>query len=64
MMKVRVDFDTCDGNAVCMSICHEVFELDDDGVLHVHQDRLTDELHTQLKGAEKSCPTQAIKVED
>ena len=37
-MKVSVDFDTCDGNAVCMSICHQVFELDDAGILHLRQD--------------------------
>ena len=26
-MKVSVDLDTCDGNGVCMSICHEVFDV-------------------------------------
>ena len=30
-MKVAVDLDTCDGNGVCMSICHEVFEVEEDG---------------------------------
>ena len=63
-MKVSVDFDTCDGNAVCMSICHEVFELDDEGLLHVRQEHASEELRTKLKGAEVSCPTQAITVED
>ncbi len=63
-MKVSVDFDTCDGNAVCMSICHQVFELDDAGILHLRQDHPSEELRTQLKGAEVSCPTQAITVED
>ena len=63
-MKVRVDLDTCDGNAVCMSICHDVFELDDDGLLHVHEERADGTLRTQLIGAAKSCPTQAIVVED
>ena len=33
-MEVLVDFDTCDGNGVCMSICREVFDVRDDG-LHV-----------------------------
>jgi ferredoxin len=63
-MKVSVDFDTCDGNAVCMSICHEVFDLDDNGVLHLRQSNPSDKLRTKLKGAEVSCPTQAITVED
>ncbi len=63
-MKVSVDFDTCDGNAVCMSICHEVFQLDDEGFLHVHDENVREELRDKLKGAEVSCPTQAITVED
>ena len=57
-MKVSVDFDTCDGNAVCMSICHEVFDLD------LRQSNPSNKLRTKLKGAEVSCPTQAITVED
>ncbi len=36
-MKVAVDLDTCDGNGVCMSICHEVFDVREDG-LHVLDD--------------------------
>jgi ferredoxin len=62
-MKVAVDLDTCDGNGVCMSICHEVFDVREDG-LHVLQDAPPDELRKQLKGAEVSCPTQAITVKD
>lgn len=62
-MKVSVDLDTCDGNGVCMSICHEVFEVAEDGV-HVLQDEPGEEFRQQLKGAEVSCPTQAITVRD
>ncbi len=62
-MKVAVDLDTCDGNGVCMSICHEVFDVREDG-LHVLDERPRDELRQQIKGAEVSCPTQAITVED
>jgi ferredoxin len=62
-MKVAVDLDTCDGNGVCMSICHEVFDVREDG-LHVLQDAPGDELREQLKGAQVSCPTQAITVKD
>ncbi len=62
-MKVLVDLDTCDGNGVCMSICHEVFDVREDG-LHVLQDEPPAELRQQLKGAEQSCPTQAIIVKD
>ena len=62
-MKVSVDLDTCDGNGVCMSICHEVFDVQEDG-LHVLQEEPPEELRQQLIGAEVSCPTQAIMVKD
>lgn len=62
-MKVAVDLDTCDGNGVCMSICHQVFDVREDG-LHVLQDAPPEEFRQQLKGAEVSCPTQAIRVKD
>ena len=60
-MEVLVDFDTCDGNGVCMSICREVFDVRDDG-LHLLQEEPGEELRKTLVGAEVSCPTGAIKV--
>jgi ferredoxin len=62
-MKVSVDLDTCDGNGVCMSICHEVFDVQEDG-LHLLQGEPRAELREKLIGAEVSCPTQAITVKD
>jgi ferredoxin len=62
-VRVSVDFDTCGTFGVCMSICHEVFEVRDDG-LHLLQEKPSEELRDKLKGAEVSCPTQAITVED
>jgi ferredoxin len=62
-MKVSVDLDTCDGNGVCMSLCHEVFDVREDG-LHVLQEHPRRELRGPLRAAEVSCPTGAIVVED
>ncbi len=62
-MKVLVDFDTCDGNGVCMSICREVFDVREDG-LHVLQEDPGEELRDKLIGAQVSCPTGAITVKD
>jgi ferredoxin len=62
-MKVSVDLDTCDGNGVCMSICHEVFEVKEDG-LHLLQEEPPSKFRKMLLGAQVSCPTQAITVTD
>jgi hypothetical protein len=34
-MKVKVDFDLCESNAVCMGILPEVFEVRDDDFLYI-----------------------------
>jgi ferredoxin len=47
-----------------MSICPEVFELGDDGYLHLLQKEPSEDLRDKVKGAEVSCPTQAITIED
>ena len=37
-MRVVVDFDLCESNAVCMGIAPEVFEVRDDDFLYVLQE--------------------------
>ena len=44
-MKVVVDFDLCESNAVCMGIAPEVFEVRDDDFLYVLQEEPPPELH-------------------
>jgi ferredoxin len=63
-MRVVVDFDKCVSNAVCMGLAPEVFEVRDDGFLYVLQDEPAEELRDKVQAAERSCPTQAITVED
>jgi ferredoxin len=46
-----------------MSICHEVFDVREDG-LHLLDKEPDEKFRQQLRGAEVSCPTQAITVED
>ena len=62
-MKVSVNFDLCQSNALCMSAAPEVFEVRDDGFLYVLQDEPPDELRAKVLEAESLCPVQAITVE-
>ena len=62
-MKVSVDFDRCDSNAVCMGIAPEVFEVRDDNFLYVLDDQPPQELRSAVEEAARSCPTGAITVE-
>lgn len=63
-MRVVVDFDRCQSNAVCMSVCPEVFEVRDDGFLYVLDEHPDESLRIRVDDAARQCPTQAISVED
>ena len=62
-MKVQVDFDLCESNALCEALAPDVFELDDDDVLHVLIESPPDDRLEQMREAATRCPKQAITVE-
>jgi len=62
-MRVVVDYDLCESNAVCMAIAPEIFEVRDDDFLYVLQDEPDEALREKLNEAVARCPKQAISVE-
>jgi ferredoxin len=64
VMKVVVDYDLCEANAVCMDHCPEVFRVEEDDTLTVLLDEVPTELQASCKEAERLCPRQAIKLVD
>lgn len=62
-MKIVVDFDRCQSNALCMSAAPEVFEVRDDGYLYILQENPDDALRGKVEEAARLCPTQAITIE-
>jgi ferredoxin len=62
-MKVVVDMDVCESNAVCMGIVPSVFEVQADGKLHVLDSAPSEDLRAKVEEACRSCPTQAIRLE-
>jgi ferredoxin len=63
-MKVVVNYDLCESNAVCMGIAPEVFEVRDDDFLYVLQENPPEELRDKVVEAARRCPKQAITIED
>lgn len=63
-MKVTVDMQKCQANAICMEISPEVFVVSSDGYLSVLDKQPPYSLRDQLQMAVELCPTQAILVED
>jgi ferredoxin len=63
-MKVNVDYDLCESNAVCMQVAPEVFEVRDDDFLYVLNEHPPAELEAKVREAAERCPKQAISLTD
>ena len=63
-MRVIVDFDLCESNALCMAAAPEVFEVREDDFLYVLQEEPAEELRDKVTAAARSCPKAAITIVD
>ena len=63
-MRVVVDFDLCESNAICMQIAPDVFEVRDDDFLYVLEENPAEDRRAAVAEAVQRCPKQAISVED
>ncbi|MGO8859708.1 MAG: ferredoxin [Acidimicrobiales bacterium] len=63
-MRVVVDFDLCESNALCMAAAPEVFEVRDDDYLYVLQEEPPEELRQKVETAVRTCPKAAISIVD
>ena len=63
-MRVVVDLNRCEANALCMGVAPEVFELTDDDELIVLQEHPDESLRAKVEEAVRQCPRQAISIEE
>jgi ferredoxin len=63
-VRVVVDFDLCESNALCMVAAPEVFEVRDDDFLYVLDEHPPEELRPKVEEAVRRCPKQAISIAD
>jgi ferredoxin len=63
-MKVVVDFDLCESNAVCMGIAPAVFEVREDDFLYILDENPPESMRPTLEEAVAACPRAAIKLVD
>ena len=62
-MRVVVNFDLCESNALCVDACPEVFQMGGDDRLDVIDEHPREELRRKVEQAVRSCPKQAITIE-
>ena len=64
-MKVRVDPQRCQGHTLCAMIAPEMFALSDiDGTSSAVCDVVPPDQEEQVREAARSCPEQAIILEE
>ncbi len=61
-MRVEVDLDKCESNALCMGYAPEVFEVDDDDNLIILNENPSEDLREKVLLSVRMCPKQAISV--
>jgi ferredoxin len=63
-MRVVVDFDRCESNAICMGIAPEVFEVREDNFLYILDENPPESMRPTLEEAVAGCPRAAITLAD
>ena len=63
-MKVIVDWDNCEANALCMGAAPDVFHLDDEDKLHLKIENPSEEQRAQVEEAVRVCPRACLSVEE
>lgn len=63
-MRVRVDHELCESNAVCVRLVPEVFALRDADRLELQQERPPAALRARVEQAVRRCPKQALSIVD
>ncbi|MFT5040873.1 MAG: ferredoxin [Hyphomicrobiaceae bacterium] len=63
-MKIKVDYDLCEANAVCMKVVPQVFKVDDNDELQILDENPSEDLRPKLDEAVRRCPRQALALED
>jgi len=63
-MKIHVDYDLCEANAICMEQAPEVFKVDEKDELHILQEEPADALREKVEAAVRLCPRQALSLDD
>lgn len=63
-MRVVVNYDLCESNALCVDAAPEVFEVREDDQLYVLDENPSEDLRAKVEAAVRVCPKQAISIED
>ena len=61
-MRIVVDFDLCESNALCVDAAPELFVVRDDDLLYVLDENPGEDLRPKVEQAVRVCPKQALTI--
>jgi ferredoxin len=61
-MRVEVDLDKCTGHGICESIAEDVFEVQDDGIVHIDESDRPESDRERMQQAVTQCPAAALRL--
>jgi ferredoxin len=64
MMRVELDLDRCTGHGICESIAEDVFEVQDDGTVLIHENDRPASDRERMQQAVTQCPAAALRLVD
>jgi len=63
-MRVEVDRDLCESNALCVGAAPDVFELDGEDLAVVRQAPVAPQSEADARTAVELCPKMALRLHD
>ena len=63
-MRVEVDRDRCEGNAVCIGIAPDLFDLDDEDYAVIKVDPVPEDQRELAEQSVAECPRAALLRKD
>jgi len=60
--RVEIDRTKCCGYGLCAAICPEVYKLDDDGIIYIESDQISDDLLEAATEGAEACPAEVIVI--
>lgn len=64
MPRLKADYGLCQGYANCVDAAPDTYDIDDDGVVVLLRDHISEEERPRIEEAVRSCPTGALSIED
>lgn len=61
-MRIEVDLTKCTGHGICESIAEDVFEVQDDGTVTLHDPERPENDRERITQAVTQCPAAALRL--